>query len=1185
LLLKSIEIFGFKSFPKKTRISLDSGITALVGPNGCGKSNIVDAIRWALGEQRPNMLRCDRMHDIIFGGTETRRSLGLAEVTLTFANDGRLSLDFEEVEVTRRLYRSGESEYFLNRAPCRHKDVVDLFLNTGLSSKAYSTITIEMVDRILKEDPEVRRNFFEEAAGIAKYRATRGQALRKLEATEDDLLRLNDIILEVERTCRSLKRQAGRARRYQRLKQELRELESAFLLTKFNQLRQARQELKGQKAELEKARNSKMEDLALREQAFRKKKEELRDKETEYTQVLSRLEKTREEITGIERELARFRERKKSLKENLDRLTKDRSEIEDRIPSALDQVKAARTEIVRLEKTIEDVQVGLRERNETLKREEQELSSLLLRRESLTEELSDTQTEENDKRKTFFALEAQEKVQDARLEALEAESSGVQNLLWLQSWQLSEGIDHVNGFTQSLKAWEKKLDQVRRRVEDARKARNALLERESELRQRVLTAKSELDLLKVLEERREGHKESARALLAKENSDGHISTVADRIEVPEEYIAAVEGALEAGLSTLILEREEEVTEALDFLKKHKKGRAAFAALPMLKASPAPDITSDERVLGRASDFVRCEERDRSVVNSLLDRFLLCKDLKTAIQIYKSGTYPQFCLLTVAGDSIDPSGIIRGGSRSDQPVIGRRRRIETLEKNVIALEKFRSNVEHELLKKEVRIQKLQAEFSSLDDSYQDEIRRRVDVESFVSTTRYSLKNSEERLARVEQEKREAKRELERVLGRKKQVDEEVSGLAESRESVRLELSALGNELNAKRQNVRDLSSKAESERMELYRLRVQYESLKSDLSREEKSIETLRKLLSTRVQEREDISAELLSISALLEEKEKESRSILADKTALHSEMSGLEQKRNAQQKKIEESEQEVESISLEIKAHQEKIQDLRIRLMEVETKGENLKDRASEELGLDLEELKQLEDTDVDEKRLEEVRANIAFLEPVNMLAFQEYEEANQRLEHLLAQRHDLTEAKESLRKALRKIDRTARDRFIAAFEEIRVKFKEVFGQVFDGGEADILLAGDTDPLRAEIQIFASPKGKRMKKIELLSSGEKTLVSISLLFAIFLVKPSPFCVLDEIDAPLDDSNIRRFVRLLERVSNRSQIALITHNKTTMESANFLYGITMEEPGVTKVVSVRLKEEDRTKPIPELVSPN
>lgn len=1185
MLLKSIEIFGFKSFPKKTRISLDSGITALVGPNGCGKSNIVDAIRWALGEQRPNMLRCDRMHDIIFGGTQTRRSLGLAEVTLTFVNDGKLGLAFEEVEVTRRLYRSGESEYFLNRAPCRYKDVVDLFLNTGLSSKAYSTITIEMVDRILKDDPDVRRNFFEEAAGVAKYRATRGHALRKLQATEDDLLRLNDIILEIERTCRSLKRQAGRARRYRHLKQELRELEAAYLLTKFNQLRDARENLKTEKAELEKARNSRMEDLARREDEFRRKKEELRNKEVEYTHILSKLERTREDITNIERELARFRERKKSLEENLDRLNKDRSEIENRIPTAVEQIKAARSELVSLEKTIHGVEGGLKKRSGTLKAAEKEVSSLLGKRESLTEELNRTQTEEDDKRKIFFALEAQEQVQEGRLKTLDSELDEIVNELRGQSWHLYEGIYHVNSFTETLRSWEIKLDQVRRLVDDSKKARNALLERETELRQRVLTAKSELDLLKVLDERREGHEASARSILNRETSHATIYAVADCIEVPDEYVPAIEGALEAGLSTLILESEQDISAAIEFLKKNKKGRATFAALPILKDPPVPDIQSNDAVIGRASDFVKCEESYRPVVNALLGNFLLCEDLDLALEVFRSADYPQFHLLTKSGEVVEPTGVVRGGSRSDQPVLGRKKRIETLAKNVVALEKFRSNVEHELLKKEVRIQKLQAQFSRLDESYQDEIRKRVDVESFVSTTRYTIKNSEDRLSRVVQEARDTKRELGRVVSRKDEVDTDVRRLAESIESIRLELSSLRSDLNGKRENVQRLSSAVESERMELYRLRVQYDSLKSDLAREESSIEVLRQQLSSRADDRERITAELTETTRLLEDKEKENKDMMADKTSLQTEMSDLESRRSQQQKKIEESEQEVARISLELKGHQEKIQDLRIRLMEVETKGESLKDRASEELGLNLEELKELQGAGIDEEKLESLRVKIASLEPVNMLAFQEYEEANERLGGLLSQREDLAEAKESLKKALRKMDRTARERFTDTFEAVREKFKDVFTEVFDGGEADVLLVGDTDPLRADIQVVASPKGKRMKRIELLSSGERTLVSISLLFAIFLVKPSPFCILDEIDAPLDDVNIKRFIRLLRRISSRSQIALITHNKTTMESANFLYGITMEEPGVTKVVSVRLKEADRAKPLTELVSPN
>jgi chromosome segregation protein len=1184
LLLKSVEIFGFKSFPKKTRIGLDSGITALVGPNGCGKSNIVDAIRWALGEQRPNTLRCERMNDIIFNGSQTRKSLGLAEVTLTFANDGSLDLGFEEVEVTRRLYRSGESEYLLNRALCRHKDIVDLFLNTGLSSKAYSMITFDMVDKILKEDPEVRRNFFEEAAGIAKYRTTRGHAVRKLEATEDDLLRLNDIILEVERTCRSLKRQAARAKRYQILKKELKELEAAYLLAKFTELRKARENLKEERARLEEARNSKMADLAVREEEFRKKKEELKEKEVEYSRVLGTLEKTREEITTIERELARFRERKKSLEERLDRLLTDRSEIEKRIPTVVDQVKSARTELVRLEKTISEVESGMNEKAETLERAEEELSALAKQRDDLTEKLKRIQNEENDKRKIFFALEAQEQVQIDRIQKLQTDAKETEHELRLASWSLSEGIDHVDSFSEVLKGWEAELNRIRKLVEDSRKARNALLDREADLRQRTLTARSELDLLKVLEERKEGLEPSAKVLLESGGIAKTISTIADSIEVPEEYVVAIEGALGAALSTILCEGEEDALSAIELLKKERKGRASFAPLSILRRSQLPGIQQDEAILGPASQFVRCSDSYRPAVDALLDMFLVCEDLPAAIRLYRSGGCPNHYLLTKTGEVIEPTGIIRGGSHSEQPLLGRRRRIETLEKNVSGLEKFRSNVEHELLKKEVKIQKLQAEFSRMDESYQEEMKKRLDAESFASAMKYAVKNLEERLAKIEQERRNCGTEIERVLGRKSQIEEEIKETSSEKESIQSSLSSTETDLRARRDGMRKISSAVEQEKMELYRLRVQYDRLKSDLGREEESIDSLRKELTAREEERERITLELSETSTLLADKESLSQEVNSNKTTLQTEMAELESRRREQQRKIEEGESDVERISLELKEHQEKIQDLRIRLMEVETKGESLKDRASEELGLDLDELGELEKEEVREEDLERVRAKISALEPINMLAFQEYEEGSKRLENLLSQREDLTEAKEALKKTLKKIDKSARERFLETFENVRGKFKDVFAEVFDGGEADVLLVGDPDPLRAEIQVVASPKGKKLTRLDALSSGEKALVAISLLFAIFLVKPSPLCVLDEIDAPLDDANINTYIRLLRKVGHRSQIALITHNKTTMESANFLYGITMEEPGVSKVVSVRLKEEE-ARPVPELASRN
>ena len=1173
MFLKSVEIFGFKSFPKKTGIRLDTGITALVGPNGCGKTNIVDAIRWALGEQRPNVLRCDRMDEIIFGGTQTRKALGLAEVTLTFVNDGKFPLDFEEVEVTRRSSRSGESEYLLNRTPCRHKDIVDLFLNTGLSSRAYSLITIDMVDRILDSDPQLRRNFFEEAAGIAKYRARRNLTLRKLSATEDDLLRVNDIILEIERTCRSLKRQAGKARSYQRLKQELKEVETFYLLTKFDELRKARESLEAQKVKLEREQDCKMEDLATRQEDFQRRKEELKEKETAYSALLSRLEKTRDEATGIERDLAMFRERKKSLEENLDRLGKDRSEIEKRIPGVEEQIEAAVRELQQLARTIGEVETKLKQKDESLRVGEKEVSSMLLKRDDLADKVTKMLAAENDKRKIYLVLEAQREVHIGKADALSSESRDLANELRLLSWHLYQGISQVDWFSKNLKSYEARLGQLKRSIEDWKSSSGALAQRERELRQKALTARSELDLLKVFEERMEGHERSARAILGRKKQTSIRTTVADCIEVPDEYVQAIEGALGIGLSTLITEDETDVINSIEFLMKNKKGRAVFAPLSLLRSTSTSQMPASNSVIGLASNFVKCKRAYEPVIKALLDNFLLCRDLRTAFELFKSGAYSQYYLLTKSGEVIEPNGIVRGGSPSQQPLLGRKRRIQSLEKNVVALEKYRNNVEHELLKKEVHTQKLQAEFARLDEAYQEEIRKRVDLDSWVSTTKYAIKNLEESLAKLDQERRHGDRELQRTGKRKGEVEKEIEGITSERESIQLNLSSIEEELSSKREAVRKTSSEVESERMELLKLRMQHDRLRDDLAREESSVGMLREQLKKREEEKSQIAVEIENTESLLGENENLNTAINVNKAALQSEISELESRKRERQKRIEESENETELISLELKSHQEKIQDLRIRLMEVETRGENLKERASEELGLDLDEVRESEKVQVDEDQLETLRTKIAALEPVNMLAFKEFEEADARLKHLVSQKADLTEAKDSLKKTLRKMDQMARSKFMDTYQKVQGHFKEIFSEVFDGGQADLCLEGDSDPLRSEIQIVASPGGKRLTRIDLLSSGERALVAISLLFAIFLVRPSPFYILDEIDAPLDDVNISRFIKLLTRMSRKSQIALITHNKRTMEAANSLYGITMEEAGVTKVVSVRLREEE------------
>lgn len=1181
--LKSVQMFGFKSFPRKTAIRLDAGITALVGPNGCGKTNIVDAIRWALGEQRPNMLRCDKMDEIIFGGTQTRKALGLAEVSLTFVNDGGFSLDFEEVEVTRRSCRSGETEYFLNRTPCRYKDIVDLFLNTGLSSRAYSLITIDMVGKILDSDPQLRRNFFEEAAGIAKYRAKRNLTLRKLSATEDDLLRVNDIILEIERTCRSLKRQAGKARRYQRLRHELKEVETFYLLARYDELRKGRESLKAQKSQLERERDCRMEDLAARQEDFHKRKEELKEKEEAYSALLSRLEKTRDEATEIERDLAMFRERKKSLEENLDRLSKDRTEIEKQIPCVEEQIESAHDELQQLARTIEEVETKVEQKSESLRVEEEEISSMFLKRDDMSNKVEKILASENDKRKVYLVLEAQREVHTGRIDTLSSESKDLENELRLLSWHLCQGMDQVDWFSKNLKFYEARLGELRRSMKDWKRSGSALAQRERELRQKALTARSELDLLKVFEERMEGHERSARAILGREKRTSIRTTVADCIEVPEEYVQAIEGALGIGLSTLIAKDETDVVSSIEFLKKNKKGRAVFAPLSLLKPKPASGIPAGNSVIGLASNFVKCERTSEPVIRALLDNFLLCKDLRTALELFKSGACPQYYLLTKSGEVIEPNGIIRGGSHSRQPLLGRKRRIESLEKDVVALEKYRNNVEHEMLKKEVHLQKLQAEFAKLDEAYQEEIRKRVELDSWVSSTKYAVKNLEESLARLHKERRHAERELKRTSKRRNEVEEEIGKVASLRESTQACLTSMEEDLSSKRKAIRNTSSQVESERLELLRLRMQYDRLRDDLAREESSVATLREELKRCEEEKSQIAVETENTGSLLAEKENLNAAMNVNKDLLQSEISTLESRKREQQKRIEESEKEAELISMELKDHQEKIQDLRINLMEVETKGENLKERASEELGLDLEEAQRSERVQVNEEQLDTLRAKIAALEPVNMLAFKEFEEADTRLKNLLSQKADLTEAKDSLKKTLRKMDQIARENFKDTYEKVQGHFKEIFSEVFDGGQADLRLEGDSDPLLSEIQIVASPKGKKLTKIDLLSSGERALVAISLLFAIFLVKPSPFYILDEIDAPLDDANISRFIKLLRKMSSKSQITLITHNKRTMEAANSLYGITMEEPGVTKVVSVRLRGEEQAESHTELVS--
>ena len=1082
--LKEVQIVGFKSFPKKVKLRLDSGVTAFVGPNGCGKTNIVDAIRWALGEQRPTILRCERMDELIFGGSEKKKPFGLAEVSLLFDNEGGLPIDFSEVAVTRRFFRSGESEYLINNTPCRWRDISELFLDTGLSSKAYSLFEREMVDRVLSSESGFRRAFFEEASGTAKYRERRGLILKKLEANREDFARLMDLLTEVERQERSLKRQAGKARRYLELKKELDQKSVKAFSRRFQSWKREAEDLFSQMNERQRHIEEVRQEVEVIEEKMGKRREVFKENAMTRSQALSTLKTLREEMRELDREMALTLERKKILMEGLDRSLEEREGLVSRLPLLEKDVEEKKVRLERLEKEVREKRSDLLQLEENLKRMEEEsqrrrveeegiqrdLFTLEVKRDGLLEKKRSLVEEE---RREVFEEENLEKIQrekDLILHEIETRLGEIQN-------QREEGKKSLQKFFDSLQ-------------------NNPILP--------FAYSQKEIEEIKGMKE--------------------ILGTLRDVITIVSGYELAVEGALESRLWLLLVSNQEDGMRILETL--HEKRR--FAIAPLDNFSNQHSAFSNQHSafnLPPLLRFVTCEERYKPLLETLLGSFYMVEDLQTAHYIRSKDSQLRngIQFVTLNGEVLEAQGFLRGGSvkssnGEEGPSLSlfsptREEEFEEILQKKIGLEEERQNLirqgeERRRRREDLRrnLVKVGEEIALLDEriaGLKDHAKENGDfetIERILEERRKEVLQMRMELMEREGEFEKAKREIERKEG---EIHETQSFIEKNKESAS-ELERV----------IRELDETHE----------VGEEKLETLVGKEKRLVMTL----------------EEMGEPTLFEEMEQEER--------------GLKEKR--------------ERLSI----LKEEFHHLQLQRAEIETQRKDVREEVLRDYQMDLENTPEDQD-EITLEEIERLKENLAFLEPINMAAFEEHKEVSERFQFLTSQKEDLEKAKENLEESLKVLDREARTRFIETFEKIRENFQDLFLRLFDGGRADLLLDGGGDPLQSEIEIIASPKGKRFQNIEQLSAGERALTAIALLFSFYYIKPAPFCILDEIDAPLDDANVLRFTQLVKEVSKKSQVCLITHNKRTMEIADTLYGITMEEPGVSKIISAKFQRED------------
>ncbi len=1189
--LQRLEMFGFKSFADRVTIEFNPGITAVVGPNGCGKSNISDAIRWVLGEQRPTFIRGARMDEVIFGGSRERKPINLAEATLHFSNeDGLLPVDYVEVAIARRVFRDGTGEYLLNRQPCRLKDIQDLILGTGVGAHAYSLIQQGMVDSLLSERAEERRTIFEEAAGVTRYKTRRRAAERKLEATSHDLARVEDIVTEVERKVTVLRRQVGRARRHARYRDEELRLDVHVTAIHMAALVERLEPLGDELASLEDAQarhaallaereagheSLELEQIATREKAdrFRAEVEDLRRRTSRREDSLlvtgESLKHHDRRLESLAAEAERARVRADDLAERRANLDVDHRGARERVrelaerrdrevgtgdeESRYGELKVERAELVN---EAESLRERLAEVSQALARQASARESAEQRLEVLAVERAARRKEEEKARAGIVrASEMVERTSGARADAAR-----------LQAERQAAVVEAEEGLTRA-----------RDRLARERAAEHA--------------ASGRVEALAGMEARFEGYAGGMRALLEGGANGGGISGALPQAIEPVE--ARFEPALDRYLESLghgLLARDEKAARraAKDL---GDAGRADFLIPELMPAGPPPLIPDAAAavVLARGVDAVRwtIDGDTRARFAPVFERLLVVEDAEAAFRCRRAlGESPEaeraYVIASLDGTLLEPVGRWRAaGSDADEGLLARRRRLAE------------AAIERERRRRAI------SAAAHLAVAVESELRARqralADVATRVSELEARHRAAREAEVLGEQQASHVMRRLQELTAQIEE-QERARHLAESTEraidDTRLELEAETERMTRRHEDVRvalERHDEARAQRLTArHAIELEVAEAEAELRAVEREIEHVTAGEQALDAARAERGAERSRLEAEIERLEEEKRATAEEIEALNTQFDQAQAELRGRLEGAREIEERRALFESELKTlrrdHSDVVErrhERQLARQQIEHERRTLLAHLAESYDgtTDLELLMERhplteEERELDREklttRLEEVRRKLANLGPVNMLALEEFEEESGRLEFLAGQRDDLVNARRQLEEAIRRINRTARELFLETFESVRANFDATFKTLFEGGQAEIRLTDPEDPLESPIEIVASPRGKRIASINLLSGGERALTALSLLFAIYRVKPSPFCILDEVDAPLDDANVARFLKMIRHFSQDTQFVVITHNKRTMEAADYLYGVTMEEPGVSSLVSVSLE---------------
>ena len=1179
--LKRLELQGFKSFADKTVLEFKSGITSVIGPNGSGKSNISDAIRWVLGEQSMRSLRGSKSEDVIFAGTQARKSLGFAEVSMVIDNtDGKLPIEYSEVTVTRKLYRSGETGYFINKVPCRLKDVLELFMDTGIGRDGYSIIGQGKIDEILSNKSEDRRKIFEEAAGIVKYRTRKAESEKKLEQTKLNLLRINDILSEIESNIEPLKMQSDKARKYLDLREELKNIEVGLFLYNISEYKEKLEKLAEDIQIVEgqnEAENQKMINL-------QNAKEELKQQIDEITSKIEEMQnlgfESTNKIEKINSEIGISKERIQNNGTNKERLEKEIKEIKSRIieleeeqKQKLDKKENLSQNREKFQKELDEKQRELNELTQKLSDKELEIEDKKQNIEKHTDRKYEIASEISSLDTNLENIEKREKTAKADIDSLTLEIDSARSDKQEKSKAFYEIEHKKNEITQTLKEKSAKKEESMAKIKEFDTSLNNL---NYEMRMKD----SRLKFLIETEKEKEGYLRSVKSLLVdcEKNANlgkGMNGVLANLISVDKKYETAIEMCLGQTLQNIVTDTEEDAKKLVEHLRNSKLGRASFLPVSSIRGKKLDRIirNNTEGVIGVASDLVKCDKKYEQIVLNLLGRTLIVENMDTAIQMAKLNSY-SFRIVTLEGDIISNTGAITGGSIQTKTVniLGRSREIEDLEKSLKEMKAKLEKLTNEKKEYTESVADVIEEVTRLEKELQD-------IEVTYAAENQKMLNVEEGISKLEVRREKLKKELEELAKQKldnrtekEQKQEETNYLNDEIEKLSkiVEEFALNNKDNQK--YIDDLN-------FDITNLKISVSSFDESGTSIDEMVERIKQDIDNNkesIKNKENNIKEVLEENATLEKKiqdlENEIAKIKSDVENSSNIVEKLKQDRMEKNEKLKTSEA---NISEEFNI----IEDLKAQLVKLDvrkTKLEQDLEQVVNSLWVEYEltpnntgEYQKPQNVQKAAREVNVLRNQIKELGSINVDAIEEYKKTKERYDFMCEQRLDLENTAAKLRKIIADMTQTMKEQFVEKFAEINKNFNEVFVELFGGGKAELKLEDEENVLECGIDIQVQPTGKKLQNMMLLSGGEKAFTAIALLFAILKINPAPFCVLDEIEAALDDVNVYRFAEYLKKFSKETQFLVITHRKGTMEAANTVYGVTMEENGVSKLLSMKL----------------